>query len=85
MINLDERDILIKAIIDLLELNFNINIEPHLNKKEWSVRLIIFHNQLDIKLDLSFDLSKFTINKLPLTYDEICKELKQEYIKLLER
>lgn len=85
MINLDERDILIKAITDLLELNFNINIEPRLNKKEWSVRLIIFHNQLDIKLDLSFDLSKFTINKLPLTYDEICKELKQEYINLLKR
>lgn len=85
MINLDERDILVKAIVDLLELNFNINIEPHLNKKDWSLRLFIFHNQLDIKLDLSFDLSKFTINKLPLTYDEICKELKQEYVKLLER
>ena len=85
MINLDEKHILVKAITDLLELNFNVNIEPHIHEKEWSVRLIIFHNQLDIKLDLSFDLAKFTINKLPLTYDEICKELKQEYIKLLER
>lgn len=85
MINIDEKSILLKAIVELLELNYNVNIEPHINEKEWSIRLIIFHNQLNIKLDLSFDLSKFTINKLPLTYDEICKELKQEYIKLLER
>lgn len=85
MVNIEEKSILVKAITDLLELNYNINIEQHINEKEWGVRLIIFHNQLDIKLDLSFGLSKFTINKLPLTYDEICKELKQEYIKLLER
>lgn len=85
MVNIEEKSILVKAITDLLELNYNINIEQHINEKEWGVRLIIFHNQLDIKLDLSFGLSKFTINKLPLIYDEICKELKQGYIKLLER
>lgn len=85
MINIDEKSILVKTITDLLELKFNVSIEPHMNKKEWSVRLIISHNQLDIKLDLSFNLEKFTINHLPLTYDEICTELKQEYIKLLER
>lgn len=85
MINLDEKSILIKAITDLLELNYNISIEPHMFEKEWTVRFIIFHKQLDIKLEINMELSKFTINKLPLTYDEIKRELKQEYIKLLER
>lgn len=85
MINFDEKLILVKAIIDLLKLNFNVDIESSIQEKEWRVRFIILHNQLDIKIDLYVELSKFTINKLPLTYDEICKELKQEYIKLLER
>lgn len=85
MINLDEKSILIKAITDLLELNYNINIEPHMFEKERTVIFKIFHNQLDIKFELKIGLSQFTINKLPLTYDEIEKELKQEYIKLLER
>lgn len=85
MINYDEKLILVKAIIDLLKLNFNVDIESNIQEKEWRVRFIILHNQLDIKIDLYVELSKFTINKLPLTYDEICKELKQEYIKLLER
>lgn len=85
MINYDEKLILVKAIIDLLKLNFNVDIESNIQEKERRVRFIILHNQLDIKIDLYVELSKFTINKLPLTYDEICKELKQEYIKLLER
>lgn len=85
MINPDEKLILVKAIIDLLKLNFNVDIESSIQEKEWCVRFIILHNQLDIKIDLYVELSKLTINKLPLTYDEICKELKQEYIKLLER
>lgn len=85
MINFDEKSILVKAIKDLLELKYNINIEPHMFEKEWTVRFIISHKQLDIKFELNIGLSQFTINKLPLTYDEIEKELKQEYIKLLER
>lgn len=85
MINFDEKLILVKAIIDLLKLNFNVDIESSIQEKEWRVRFIILHNQLDIKIDLYVELSKLTINKLPITYDEICKELKQEYIKLLER
>lgn len=85
MTNFDEKDILIKAIADLLELNYNINIESHMFEKEQIVRFIIFHKQLDIKLELNIGLNQFTINKMPLTYDEIEKELKQKYIKLLER
>ena len=85
MTNFDEKAILIKAIADLLELNYNINIESHMFEKEQTVRFIIFHKQLDIKLELNIGLNQFTINKMPLTYDEIEKELKQKYIKLLER
>lgn len=85
MTNFDENAILIKAITDLLELNYNINIESRMFEKERIARFIIFHKQLDIKFELHIGLNKFTINKMPLTYDEIEKELKQEYIKLLER
>jgi len=85
MTNFDEKAILIKAIADLLELNYNINIESRMFEKEQIVRFIIFHKQLDIKLELNIGLNQFTINKMPLTYDEIEKELKQKYIKLLER
>lgn len=85
MTNFDENAILIKAITDLLELNYNINIEPHMLEKERTARFIIFHKQLDIKFELNIGLNQFTIDKMPLTYDEIEKELKQEYIKLLER
>lgn len=85
MTNFDEKAILIKAIADLLELNYNINIESRMFEKEQVVRFIIFHKQLDIKLELNIGLNQFTINKMPLTYDEIEKELKQKYIKLLER
>lgn len=85
MINFDENAILIKAITDLLELNYNINIESRMFEKERIARFIIFHKQLDIKFELNIGLNQFTINKMPLTYDEIEKELKQEYIKLLER
>lgn len=85
MTNFDEKAILIKAIADLLELNYNINIESNMFEKEQIVRFIVFHKQLDIKLELNIGLNQFTINKMPLTYDEIEKELKQKYIKLLER
>lgn len=85
MTNFDEKAILIKAIADLLELNYNINIESRMFEKEQVVRFIIFHKQLDIKLELNIGLNQFTINKMPLTYDGIEKELKQKYIKLLER
>lgn len=85
MTNFDENAILIKAITDLLELNYNINIESRMFEKKRIATFIIFHKQLDIKFELHIGLNQFTINKMPLTYDEIEKELKQEYIKLLER